>query len=368
MALIQGTRRIADLARVQIQSAAGGTIAAVICYYTLGLRGLVPALLIATAIQFCLAWAVARRVPVPVVRMTLRESMLNARSMVGLGIAMMWTGLVGSAVGYGINLVLTHQLSLQALGIYSAAFALSGMFANFVLNAMGSDYYPRLAAVADDNHAVNKLVNEQTEVGLLLSVPGLVATLTMAPWIVQIFYTREFLPAATLLHWFTLGCLGRVISWPLGYLLMAKSRAGWLIASETSGSAIHFSLVIIGVQLMGLEGAAVAFFALYVVYIAIVFTIGRRLTGFAWSDSCKLQLRYAVGFLLVAFVLARIDSLILTTGLSIPLVAGAGIHSLSALTSRLGADHRISRLIARLPILGPLVARMAVAKQVQQQP
>lgn len=63
-----------------------------------------------------------------------------------------------------------------------------------------------------------RLVNEQTEIGLILAVPGMPATLTLAPWIIHLFYTGEFLPASELSQWFILECLGRVLSWPLGFV------------------------------------------------------------------------------------------------------------------------------------------------------
>lgn len=362
VALIQGTRRIADLARIQILAAAGGAVASVACYFWLGLQGLVPALLISTMIQFILSWSFARQVPVPIVSMSYRETFVNAKGMVSLGVAMMWTGLVGSGVAYGINIIITHKLDLHALGIYSAAFALSGVFANFVLNAMGSDYYPRLAGVADDNSALARLVNEQTEVGLLLAVPGLVATITLAPWIVQIFYTREFLPAAALLQWFTLGCLGRVISWPLGYLLMAKSKGRWLIASETTIHSIHLLLVYTGIQFMGITGAALAFFLLYLLYITMVFLIGKKVASFSWSRDCAVQIAYACGFMLTAWLAAQIDSKVVSAAVSVPLIIAAGAHAITGLTGRLGMDHRITRFVSRVPLLGRLAMRRATQK------
>jgi PST family polysaccharide transporter len=46
MALIQGLRRIGDLARLQVIGAAAGTVISIGCYFWLGLRGIVPALLL----------------------------------------------------------------------------------------------------------------------------------------------------------------------------------------------------------------------------------------------------------------------------------------------------------------------------------
>jgi PST family polysaccharide transporter len=41
---------------------------------------------------------------------------------------------------------------------------------------------------------------------------------------IKLFYTSEFLPAVTMLQWFVLGCLGRVIGWPLGFVVLALGK------------------------------------------------------------------------------------------------------------------------------------------------
>ena len=46
------------------------------------------------------------------------------------------------------------------------------MYVGFILQAMGSDFYPRLTAVADDHAECNRLVNEQAQIGLLLAGPA----------------------------------------------------------------------------------------------------------------------------------------------------------------------------------------------------
>lgn len=226
MALIQGMRRIGDLARLNVISAAAGTVIAIGCYTALDLHGIVLALLLMAMVNLAASWYYARRAPAPEVVMSWRESLQAAGGLIRLGLVFMWNGLIGSLVAYLTVTLITQSLNLAAVGIFSAAFALSGMFVGFVLNAMGADYYPRLTAVANDRVAVNRLVNDQTEIGLLLAAPGLLATLCLAPWIIRIFYTEAFLPAADLLQWFILGCLGRVVSWPLGFVMLALGKGG----------------------------------------------------------------------------------------------------------------------------------------------
>src|SRR5208337_3218913 len=101
---------------------------------------------------------------------------------------------------------------------------LSTLYVGFVLNAMGADFYPRLTSLAADNMMVNRLVNEQTEMGLLIAVPGVLATLTLAPWVLKIFYSVQFVPAVEIVRWQIVGILLRVVSWPMGFVQLAKGK------------------------------------------------------------------------------------------------------------------------------------------------
>lgn len=349
MALIQGSRRIGDMARANLAGAVLSTLVTVLCYLAWGPRGIVPALVSTALLNLLLSWHFARRVPVPRVRMSWRESFRAAGSMVQLGVALMWTGLLGSAVAYATNVLITQSEGLQAVGIYSAALNLSGLFINFVLSAMGADYYPRLSGLSGDKPGMVRLVNQQTEIGLLLAVPGLLATLTLAPWIVRIFYTQEFLPAVTLLHWLILGCLGRVLSWPLGFLLLALGKGTWFAVTETTFQLVHLGLIGLGLYSMGLEGAATAFFLLYVGYTIGMRWVGGVLIDFHWSRSCKRLFAGFIPLIALGFYGARNFSLEVATLGGVVLSLFTALFCLRGLIWRLGLQHDKLRFIERLP-------------------
>jgi len=315
MALIQGMRRIGDMARANLIGAVFGTAAAIGFYAALGVRGIIPTLVAVSAFQLALSWYYARKVPVPKIRLSMRQTMAEAGDMVRLGLVFMANGLMGSAVAYITVALITQHEGMQAVGLYSAAYALSGMFVNFVLSAMGADYYPRLTAVASDKPTMKRLVNEQTETGLLLALPGLVATLTLAPWILQIFYAKEFLGAAALLQWFVLGCLGRVISWPMGYIMLALGRSSWLIVSEFSMHAVHVIMVYAGLQVFGLIGVAYAFALLYSLHVLVALFIAQKLIGFTWNNSTAaailLSSCVSVGVIMASLQLDRAGATLL---------------------------------------------------------
>lgn len=349
MALIQGMRRIGDLARLNVVGAVAGTLITIVAYVLLGMEGIVPALLLASAIQLAASWYYARRVPAPQVKMTWRESLRTAGGMVRLGLVFMWNSLLLSAVALATRALITQQISLEAVGMFGAAFALSGMLVNFVLGAMGADYYPRLTAVATDHAAMRRLVNEQTEIGLLLAVPGLLATLTLAPWIIHLFYSGAFLPASELLQWFILGCLGRVISWPLGFVMLALGKGNWFFVTETFFNVSHLTLIWFGLKLLGLVGTAIAFFVLYVGYTAAVYAVSRHLIGFTWSPATRKLLLLLFPVVVLAFLIARLLPLWPATLIGFAVTLAAAVICLRGLVARIGEEHRIVRRFCKVP-------------------
>ncbi|MCF8002806.1 MAG: O-antigen translocase [Chromatiaceae bacterium] len=349
MALIQGMRRIGDLARVNIVSAVTGTLISISAYAWLGIDGIVPALLLMSAVRLGVSWHFAQRIPVPPVAASWLQSLSSAGGMARLGFVLMWSGLINGLVLYLTRALITQDLGIAAVGIFGAAFALSGMLINFILGAMGADYYPRLTGVAPDRTAMTRLVNEQTEVGLLLAVPGLLATLALAPWIIQIFYSGEFLPAVELLQWFALGCLGRVLSWPLGFVMLALGKGAWFFLTETLFNALHLALVWCGLNLVGLEGTAIAFFVLYVVYIVAVYAVGRHLIGFSWSTNTWKLIAGLLPLVAVAFVGTRLLSIWPATVLGVIVTASATVFCFRGLVGRIGAEHHVVRKACRIP-------------------
>jgi PST family polysaccharide transporter len=98
------------------------------------------------------------------------------------------------------------------------------------------------------------MVNEQTEIGLLLAGPGLLATLTFAPWVIRIFYSGQFEPAVEILRWICLGMMLRVVSWPMGYILLAQGARRAFFWSELAANAAQVGLAWLGVLYFGLKG------------------------------------------------------------------------------------------------------------------
>jgi PST family polysaccharide transporter len=350
-ALVRGTRRIGDLARMQILSSLAGLVISVGLYTGLGERGIVPVLLVSAILSLGFAGWFARRIELAQVVLDWRSTLQEAWGFVRLGLAFVLSGLIVAGVGLTTRAWILRDLGIQANGLYQAAWSISGAFAGFVLAAMGMDFYPRLTAVAKDHNAVNRLVSEQTEVGMLLALPGLLATIVFSPWIIRLLFSQEFREAADLLPWFALGILGRVISWPLGFIQLAKGAAAWFVATEMVFNGLHLLFIWLGLRWLGLLGVAVAFTALYAWYTLGMLWVARRLTGFAWPSAVRRLLVETALAVIVTLLVVRCAPMNVSGALGAALVMATGFLCVRRICDRLGPGHRVSKLF------GPIFLR-----------
>ena len=75
-------------------------------------------------------------------------------------------------------------------------------------------------------------------VSLLLAGPGVLATLTLALLVIQLFSSARFEPAVEILRWNCLGMMLRVASWPMGFILLAKGEGKIFFWSELLASGL----------------------------------------------------------------------------------------------------------------------------------
>lgn len=349
LGLLQGLRRIGDIARVQVAAAILNTAVTIGLYAWLREDGIVPVLLANAAITLLCSWWFARRVEVPDVAMDWSLAIAEAKPLLGLGVAMMWSGVLTLALDLYTRTLISRTWGVDAAGIYQAAWALSGMFAGFVLGAMGADFYPRLTSAIHDRAAAIRAVNEQTEIGILLAVPGLLATLAFAKWVILALYSAKFAPAADVLVWMVLGVFGRVVSWPMGFIQLSLGAGRWFMATEATFLTIQALLATWLVPRYGVIGAAYSFALCYLCYTTGMAWVGHRLIGFRWSASVVRMMLVSGGLMAVAFAANRLLSSVPAMLLGGVVALVGGFWSLRGLALRLGPGHRMVRWMLRVP-------------------
>ena len=349
-ALIQGMRRISDLAKIGILGALLGTMISIPVVYFMGEEGVVPSLVCVAALSVITSWWYSRKVQVSRPDMALSQVTTEAASLLKLGFAFMASGFLMMGAAYAIRVMLLHNVGLEAAGLYQSAWTLGGLYVGFVLQAMGADFYPRLVGVAGDNPQCNRLVNEQAQVSLLLAGPGVIATLTFAPFVIALFYSAKFEAAVDILRWICLGMALRVITWPMGFIIVAKNKQAIFIGAELAWTIVNVGLAWIYIGSFGLNGAGMAFFGSYVFHGLMIYPIVRRLSGFRWSVTNRKTGIVFLTSIAVVFCGFYVLPTWLATGVGILATLLSGMYSLRILVNLVSTDH-IPRSLRRLLIL-----------------
>ena len=69
----------------------------------------------------------------------------------------------------------------------------------------------------------------------------------------------------------------------MGFIIVAKGERMLFFGTELAWAIVNVVLTWYFVELFGLNGAGIAFFASYVFYGLMMYPIARRLSGFRWS-------------------------------------------------------------------------------------
>ncbi|TWD86092.1 PST family polysaccharide transporter [Variovorax beijingensis] len=327
-ALLNGLRRIGDIALASVFSALLSTVVGICVLLWWGQTGVVAFVLIAPLCTFLLGYVFVLRLP--------RENSITTpwplivaqwRTLAKLGAAFMLAGVVATLAQLLVRTIVQKNLGASGLGVFQASWQISMTYLGFVLSAMGTDYYPRLTACIDDYIATNRMVNEQTEVALILGGPVLLAMMGLAPWIIGLLYSNEFQEAQDVLRWQIIGDLLKILSWPLGFILLAAGNGRAYLITETIGFGFFVILTAFFLPLLGIRATGIAFIGMYAVYLPMVYWLAHKKTKFQWSAKIWRQFGAVLGLCVFVKLLAEWDPL---AGAIFGLAGAMGLAGLAA--------------------------------------
>lgn len=283
--VLQGMRRLKDLAKCSAFGVTFGLITSVPLYYWLGIDGIVPTLILNSLCSLLLSWFYSRKIKVEKVKVTTKQTLIQGKQMLVMGVSMSLSGILSTAVAYALRGFIQANGGVEQVGLYQAGFVIMTTYVGMVMNAISTDYYPRLAAINQDNHKCGEAVSQQGEIGVMILGPMLTICLVFMPFVLKILYSDRFLAANEYISWACLGMMLRMASWVISYLFIAKAESKLYIFNELSANLYYLVFSIIGYKTLGLTGLGIAFALEYFVYFIQCYLIARNKYHFRFSKS-----------------------------------------------------------------------------------
>ena len=283
--VLQGMRRLKDLAKCTAFGVTFGLVTSVPLYYWLGIDGIIPTLILNSACSLTLSWLYSRKIKIEKVQVTPKQTLEQSKQMLVMGISMSLSGIFASVVSYAIRGFIQGNGGVEQVGLFQAGFVIMTTYVGMVMNAIGTDYYPRLAAINKDNTKCSEAVSQQGEIGAMILGPMLTFCLVFMPYVLQILYSDSFLAANEYVTWACLGMMLRFAAWVISYLFVAKAESRLFVKVELSANVYYLVFSLLGYKYFSLTGLGIAFALEYVVYFLQCYLTARKRYDFRFTSN-----------------------------------------------------------------------------------
>ena len=145
------------------------------------------------------------------------------------------------------------------VGLYQAGVIIISTYVGLIFSAICTDYYPRLAAINQDNAKCSEAVSQQGEIATMILGPMLTVCIVFMPFMLTLLYSSQFVEANEYVSWACLGMMLRLAAWVISFLFVAKAESKLFIVNEGLACIYTVLFSIVGFKYWGLQGIGMAF-------------------------------------------------------------------------------------------------------------
>jgi O-antigen/teichoic acid export membrane protein len=302
--ILQGLRKLQYLAKANLSGSFLGLLITIPLYYKFGVDGIVPSIIIASIISLLFSWFFARKISIKPVKVSQTRTIAEGKEMLTMGFMISMSNVLFLGVSYIVRIYLSRHGGVEQVGLYNAGFAIINSYTGLIFVAMGTDYYPKLSAVAHSNILSKQTINQQAEVSLLILAPILIVFMVFIKWVVIILYSSQFIAVSVMIYWAALGIFFKTASWAVAYVFLAKGASKLFFWNELAFNIYTLGFNLIGYYYYGLTGLGLSFLFSYIIYLVQVYVIAKNKFEFAYNRPfvkifCVQFILAASGFVIV---------------------------------------------------------------------
>lgn len=335
-AIMQGTFHYKYMAESSLWGSIIGLLISVPLYYLWGESAIVPVIIIASLTHLLLSTYYSRKIYIKKAALSHQGIWKLGKGMLILGFAIALSSFVGTGQTYILRVSISRIGSISDVGLYTAGIAIVTQYINVLLQAMGSDYSPRLASVSDSNDLFIDVINRQIKLMLTIVTPLIVPFVVFIRPVTILLYSDKFLPIQGMIEWMMIGMFFRTVSWCLSYSMIARGESKQFFYNETLACLYGIIFTIVGFYYGSFTGIGVAFCVEYIVYTIQMFILCRNNFSFFFDRQA-----IRMGVLLFCVVLFSYIAIVFCNTLTMRYVVG----SLFSITVMLISINQLNRLI-----------------------
>lgn len=305
-ALLQGLRKISFMAQSSILGALLGLIIVVPIYAIWKTDGILYAMIISSIISLLVSNFYVRKINIPKIKLNIMNCFTTGYGLIKLGVFMSLSSLLTSITFYILKSHISSCLSINAVGIFQAAWTITNSYVLILLNSIATDFYPALSSVSHDNNKMNVMINQQTQLSVIIGTPMLILMIVFMPIIMRLLYTTSFTNSVPLASLFILGTFFKFVSWPICFVFPVKDRGVIILFTEVLWNVTILIITFLLWSRYELLAVGIAYIIAYVVYTLIALIINKRLC-FKFSLKTSRIVIFSLISILFVYVIINVN-------------------------------------------------------------
>lgn len=288
-AVLQGLSKLKRLARVTVSGTVGGLLISIPLFYFLREDSVLPSI-VAYALCVVVAAFVLKDKEYPAAQITRHDTVKMGAGFIKLGVYMTLGSFVAMIASYTFVSWLNNYSGTEMVGFYQAGYTLIDKYAGLVFAALGMEFYPRLARVADSERKLRVYVSHEINIAFMVLTPCLLAFILLRYQLVWLLYSDEFHVIVTYISWGVVGTVLRAMSWCIAFVMLAKGDGKVFLITESISAAMGLALNILCFVNWGVDGLGYAYLAWYAIYTIIVSVVYFKIYHLKLSIKCLRNL------------------------------------------------------------------------------
>lgn len=269
-------------------------------------------LLIVAILGYCIARVLVARVTSAQMRSEMKTTRPDPKAiwdLVRFGSANFPVFALTLGIPFIVRTQIIRDLGLTANGIYQVVFALSSYYLMMPLVAIGTYILPKVSQL-NDPKAINKEINGAVKLALLLCTASILMVLLARELIIELLYSRKFLPAATLLPFQMVGDFFRAGAYVVQTPLLPQERFRARNIYHLVQYAVFLTVFYLTPPQSRLQGAVAAYAIGWALALLMTYLYTRWLNGFGFDrDNWYLFLLSVTAILIVVVVQTCVPNL-----------------------------------------------------------
>lgn len=286
-----------------------GNILGIFCtiplYYFFRIDGVVYNIVAIALIDILVIYIAFRKIKQPVKKVSHQEFSQDSKNILTESFYYSFAGILAVLSAYIVQIYIRKSGDLDELGLFVTGNTIINQYVAIVFMSMSYDYFPRISKAAKDIVQLNKEVNQQLKIGLIVLFPILLWLLLLCDWVVRLLFSKDFLGSVSYVEIAILGVFFKMISWILAYTLIAKSQKKIFVINEFIFTILYIGIHLYGFQNNQITGLGIAYSVYFFLYLLAIFFICKYKTKVE-MNSQNFKISVLFSFLILFSIIIKI--------------------------------------------------------------